>query len=46
LRVINQYGFRMEASVAMGREGLFGLSRRREIWIFRSVVAVPVVAAY
>jgi len=34
-------GYRLDASVAMGREGLFGMSGRKEVWIFRSNSPMP-----
>lgn len=34
-------GYRFDASVSMGREGMFGMSGRREVWIFRSNSSMP-----
>jgi len=38
LKTIGAQGYRLEATVPMGREGLLGMGGRREIWIFRSNV--------
>ncbi|KAF9513767.1 hypothetical protein BS47DRAFT_1317208 [Hydnum rufescens UP504] len=39
-RAITAQGYRLEATVAMGREGFLGMGGRRELWIFRNNVPV------
>lgn len=35
LKLIVSHGWRFEASVPLGKVGLFGLRGRREMWMFR-----------
>lgn len=37
LKVISSYGFRLEATVPMGKHGFLGFGGRREVWVFRSI---------
>ena len=41
LHAIGLNGYRLDASVVMGREGLFGMRGRKEVWIFRSNSPLP-----
>ncbi|KAF8320272.1 hypothetical protein DL93DRAFT_2073775 [Clavulina sp. PMI_390] len=41
LHAIGIMGYRLDANVSLGREGLFGLNGRREIWLFRSYSPMP-----
>lgn len=41
LHAVGLNGYRLDASVSMGREGLFGMSGRREVWMFRSYSPMP-----
>jgi hypothetical protein len=35
LKYINDMAFKLDASVPLARRGLFGLSGRKELWIFK-----------
>ncbi|KAI0052881.1 hypothetical protein FA95DRAFT_1532257 [Auriscalpium vulgare] len=35
LKHINDYAFKLDASIPMARRGLFGLGGRRELWVFK-----------
>jgi hypothetical protein len=35
LKYINDMAFKLDASVPLARRGFFGMSRRKEIWIFK-----------
>lgn len=35
LKFINDMAFKLDASVPLARRGLFGLSGRKELWVFK-----------
>jgi hypothetical protein len=35
LKYINDLAFKLDASVPLSRRGFFGLSSRKEVWIFK-----------
>jgi hypothetical protein len=35
LKYINDMAFKLDASVPLARRGLFGMSGRKEIWVFK-----------